>query len=55
MYPAAHWILATEPPLKRDRENSTVLVSGLSEGVEENVLKQLFKDVSRIIYVNVPY
>ncbi|KDQ16839.1 hypothetical protein BOTBODRAFT_129777 [Botryobasidium botryosum FD-172 SS1] len=31
------------PPLKRDRENSTVFVSGLWKGVEDKALAQFFK------------
>ncbi|KAG8892391.1 Splicing factor, partial [Tulasnella sp. 417] len=33
-----------EGPLKRDRENATVFVTGLWEGLEDDELKRLFKD-----------
>jgi hypothetical protein len=41
------------PPLKRDRENSTVFVADLPHGVTNDDLKQLFKDCGSIREVKI--
>ncbi|KAF8798785.1 hypothetical protein BYT27DRAFT_7202479 [Phlegmacium glaucopus] len=41
------------PPLKRDRENSTVFVADLPHGVTDDDLKQLFKDCGSIREVKI--
>ncbi|KAG8982971.1 Splicing factor, partial [Tulasnella sp. 427] len=42
-----------EAPLKRDRENATVFVAGLWDGLEDNELKRLFKDCGGIREVKI--
>ncbi|KAG8973011.1 Splicing factor [Tulasnella sp. 425] len=42
-----------EAPLKRDRENSTVFVAGLQEGLKDDELKRLFKDCGEIREVKI--
>ncbi|KAG8966590.1 Splicing factor [Tulasnella sp. 419] len=42
-----------EIPLKRDRENSTVFIGGLWEGLDETELKKLFRDCGEIREVKI--
>ncbi|KAG9040601.1 Splicing factor [Tulasnella sp. UAMH 9824] len=42
-----------EAPLKRDRENATVFVAGLWEGLENDELKRLFKDCGAVREVKI--
>lgn len=42
-----------EDPLKRDRENATVFVTGLQEGLKDDELKRLFKDCGAIREVKI--
>ncbi|KAI9820409.1 MAG: Splicing factor [Phylliscum demangeonii] len=45
---AAHAEPATGAPLKRDRENSTVIVKNLPAGVSETKVRQFFRDCGKI-------
>lgn len=42
-----------EAPLKRDRENATVFVAGLWEGLDNDELKRLFKDCGAVREVKI--